>query len=281
MRRNLLGMVLAVTLSCLAGITAAAPATGDALSLAVVPQFPALDIHRAWTPLATALESAIGRPVQLKIYPSIPAFEEDFLAGKPDLVYLNPYHMAIAYRARGYLPLLRDGAQQLSGILVVQAGSPVTSVEQLKGLAIAFPAPNAFGASLLIRALLTDQHRIGFQAIYVKTHSNAYRAVARGEMAAAGGIRSSLEREPEDLRARLKVLYETPRYAAHPVAAHPRLGAEVRASVVRAFMQLRATGEGRLQLAAILMAEPVAADFQRDYGSLEKLGLERYVVREH
>ena len=248
------------------------------LVLAVVPQFPALEIHRTWTPVAKAVESAIGRTVELKLYQSIPQFEQEFLAGAPDLVYLNPYHMVMAKKAVGYVPLVRDDAQKLSGLLVVQAGSPLTKVADLDGKTIAFPAPNAFGASLLPRALLADQFKVRFTANYVQTHSNAYRFVARGDVAAAGGIRTTFEREPEELRGKLRILYETPAFASHPVAAHPRLKPELRAKFVKAILQMRQTREGSEQLAAVLMHDPVPADYARDYANLERLGLDRHVL---
>jgi phosphonate transport system substrate-binding protein len=102
-------------------------------TLRVVPQFPALEIHRTWTPLAKAIESAAGRPVRLKNYASIPVFERDYLAGVPDLVYLNPYQMVLANRARRYVPLVRDNTQQLSGILLVQTASKITRLPELQG----------------------------------------------------------------------------------------------------------------------------------------------------
>ena len=177
-----------VALLTATGFLRPAGAAEAELSLAVVPQFPALEIHRTWTPVAKAIEVSTGRAVRLKNYASIPVFERDFLADGPDLVYLNPYHMVLAHRPRGYIPLVRDNAQQLSGILLVQAGSKITDIAQLQGGQIAFPAPNAFGASLLLRALLADQYKVGFSANYVQTHSNANRYVARGESVAAGGI---------------------------------------------------------------------------------------------
>ena len=260
------------------GIHATRAAAEGALSFAIVPQFPALDIHRTWSPIAQALESSLGQAVQLKMYASIPEFEKDFLAGIPDLLYLNPYHMVLAQRARGYLPLVRDGAEQLSGILVVQASSKITSLNDLKGAQIAFPAPNAFGASLLMRALLADQHQLGVTAKYVQTHSNAYRYVVRGEVPAAGGIRATLEREPEDLRNRLRVLYETPSFPSHPVAAHPRVKNEIREKISRVFFKLAENAEGRQWLATVELSVPVVADYRRDYAPLEKLNLDRHVV---
>lgn len=275
--KTLIKLRLPVLFAALLLCGAAFAAEGE-LTLGVVPQFPALEIHRTWTPVAKAIEAAVGRPVQLKIYQSIPLFEQDFLSGGPDIVYLNPYHMVMANRARGYVPLVRDSAQQLSGILFVQAGSPIARPGDLDGKQIAFPAPNAFGASLLLRALLTEEYKVKFTPSYVQTHSNAYRYVARGDAAAAGGIRSTYEHEPEELRSRLKVIYETPRYASHPVAVHPRVSADLRAKISKAILQMRQNAEGTEQLKEITMSEPVMADYRRDYGALEKLNLDRYAV---
>lgn len=249
----------------------------DTLTLGIVPQFPALEIHRAWTPIAQAMEEVLAKPVQLKIYSSIPSFERDVIAGGPDIVYLNPYHMVMARRAQKYRPVVRDNAQLLSGILVVQADSPIKSLTDLAGQKIAFPAPNAFGASLLIRAFLSESYGVRFEPSYVQTHSNAYRNVARGEAAAAGGIFATLKREPEDLRQRLRVLYSSPQFAPHPIAVHPRTTLQQQTALTQLFLRLATTGDGRRMLSEIAISEPISADYQRDYSSLEKLGLERYI----
>jgi phosphonate transport system substrate-binding protein len=276
--KDCIARLAAIVVAVMLGLSARAAVAESALSFAIVPQFPALDIHRTWSPIAKALEVSLGQPVQLKMYPSIPEFEKDFLAGGPDLLYLNPYHMVLAQRARGYLPLVRDSAEQLAGILVVQAASKITMLNELQGVQIAFPAPNSFGASLLLRALLADQYRLDITPKYVQTHGNAYRYVARGEVAAAGGIRATLEREPEDLRNRLRILYETPSFPSHPVAAHPRLKPEMREKITRALFKIAETAEGRQWLATVELTAPVVADYRRDYAPLEKLNLDRHMV---
>ena len=132
--KDCIARLAAIVVAVMVGLSARVALAEGELSFAIVPQFPALDIHRTWSPIAKALEVSLGQPVQLKIYPSIPEFEKDFLAGVPDLLYLNPYHMVLAQRARGYLPLVRDSAEQLSGILVVQAASKITTLNELQGL---------------------------------------------------------------------------------------------------------------------------------------------------
>ena len=66
-------------------------------------------------------------------------------------------------------------------------GGNIEHLQQLEGKDIAFPAPNALGASLIIRADLVQLHRVSFTPKYVQTHSSVYLNVALGRMAAGGG----------------------------------------------------------------------------------------------
>jgi phosphonate transport system substrate-binding protein len=56
----------------------------------------------------------------------------------------------MAKKAHGYIPLLRDGSKQLKGILVVLKEGDIDDIQKLDGKKIAFPSPNAFGASFFI-----------------------------------------------------------------------------------------------------------------------------------
>lgn len=266
------------TLVLAGGLWLAGSAQADTFTVAVVPQFPAAEIHKAWSPAMDALEKATGHRFELEIPPSIPALEAAFRVGRHDFIFVNPYHAVMARRAQQYLPLLRAGDAPLTGILVVRADSPYKSVADLDGRPIAFPAPNAFGASLYMRALLVERHRLDFRPDYVKTHSNAYRSVLLGEAVAAGGLRSTLAREPHELQKAMRIIYETPPAAPHPLAAHPRVPERVRAQVAETLLDLQRTPDGRAMLAAMQIENPVRADYARDYRPIENLGLDRHVV---
>lgn len=247
------------------------------LTFTVVPQFPPEQIFRDWTPVLNEVSRLTGLPIQLKTYASIPEFETAFLKGEPDFAYMNPYHVVMAKKAAGYLPLLRDDASRLTGILVVRKDSAITRLDQLQGATLAFPSPNAFGASLYMRALLTEDEKIKFTPAYVTTHSNVFRNVVIGRAQAGGAIRQTLEQETPELQAQLRVLYETPSAYSHPVAVHPRVSPQARAALQQAFLKLGANPAFAAQLKAIQMPTPVKADF-KEYAPLEKLGLERFIV---
>ncbi|MCF8160291.1 MAG: phosphate/phosphite/phosphonate ABC transporter substrate-binding protein [Polaromonas sp.] len=250
----------------------------DTYSVAIVPQFPAVEIYRDWSPLLDRLKKETGLNFTLVVAASIPEFEDALLAGQPDFAYMNPYHQVMAKRAKGYLPLVRGG-NLLTGVLVVRKDDPIKTVSDLNGKDIAFPAPNAFGASLWMRALLAEQTKIRINPVYVKTHSNVYRHVTSGRAAAGGGIHATLEDEPEEVRAHLRVLMETPGVPPHPLSAHPRVPEAVRKQVTEVLLRVAAEPVGQALMANVQMDSLRRADYMRDYFPLEKFGLEKYVVR--
>ncbi len=247
-------------------------------SLSVVPQLPPLVLHDDWQPLLEYLEEETGFEFELSLQESIPLFELDFLDAKPDFVFLNPYHAVMAFKAHGYEPVLSDGSRQLKGILVVPVGSKLESVNDLDGQTIAFPAPNAFGASLYMRALLANEFGLDITASYVGTHANSYRHALLGEAAAAGGVYNTLHKESEDFQAALRVLYETPGVTPHPLAVHPRVPASVREAVIDAMIDLKETETGQAMLEAVQLRDPMPVTYEGQFQILDEYHLEDFVV---
>lgn len=124
------------------------PSRGQNLSdksiytLAVPPLLPPAQMYKDWIPFVERLSKETGTDIRLKVYNTISALENDILKGIPDLTFTNPYHVVVARKAQGYIPLVRD-KRPLVGILVVQKDSPINSIQDLNGKEIAFPAPNA------------------------------------------------------------------------------------------------------------------------------------------
>jgi phosphonate transport system substrate-binding protein len=184
----------------------------------------------------------------------------------------------MAKKAAGYIPIIHDDHQRLTGILVVRKDSPVTRIDQLDGATIAFPAPNAFGASLYMRALLTEKFHLRFTPVYRTTHSNVYRHVLNGHVKAGGGIQQTFDKEAPEVRESLRVLYETPAAYSHPIVVHPRVQAAARHAVQRAFLELAKRADHASLLKEIQISAPAIAKYE-DYAPIEKLGLERFVVQ--
>ena len=280
---RLVAVLVLFGLACLAGllhsVQSLAAAEQDTYTFAVVPQYPPAAIKRDWGPFIERVSRDAGVALKLQFYKSIPDFEQEIHEGIPDFVYLNPYHAVMAKKAQGYIPLVRDGENQLVGIIVVDKDSDFTSVEDLNGKTIVFPSPNAFAASLYMRALLTTQEKIKFTPKYVITHSNVYKHVLAGMAAAGGGVNKTLENAPQELRDELRIIYRTPPVVSHPIAVHPRVPLSVRKAVVNALLKLNEDAGADGLLKAVGIEKIVRAYYERDYGPIERLGLEKYVVK--
>jgi phosphonate transport system substrate-binding protein len=100
------------------------------------------------------------------------------------------------------------------------------------------------------------------------------------DVVAGGGVNNTFEREPTDIHDQLRVLYETPGFAPHPLMANSRISEALRAKVTASFIALAADPANAALFDAIQMPKPIAADYGRDYLALEKLGLEKFTVYE-
>ncbi len=264
---------LLLTLALLTPIFAMAQA--PTYVFGVVPQFEQRKLFSIWKPLLDELEQRTGLHFDLSGSPKIPAFEHRFLHGDFDFAYMNPYHVLKAADTQGYLPLVRDGEHMLYGLLVVHRDSPVTSVEALQGQILAFPAPNALGASLLVRADLQRVFNVQVIPRYVQTHSSVYLHVAQGLVAAGGGVEQTLAAQPAAVRDKLRVVYRTRGIAPHPVVAHPRVPKEHRERVRAAWLDLSSTPQGQAMMSRIPMSAPINASLD-DYEALREWGLDEF-----
>lgn len=278
-KTHLLGLFASALL--VSGVTQAA-CLGDQKSskvhiFDVVPQLTATKIYTTWSPLLQRVGQDAGLCFELRVAPSIPEFEQKLLKGEPEFVFLNPYHAVLAHQKKKYQPLLADGEDFLTGILVVRADSPIQNLNELKGSQVSFPAPNAFAASLLIRAELAKK-KIDITPLYVKTHSNVFRSVIGKDTVAGGAVNNTLDQEAPEVRQQLRVLYETQAYNPHPVATHPNVSAAVRQRFLDAMLKLTQDEEGRKLLNGINLSKPQAVNYAKHYKPLEALQLEKFLV---
>ena len=244
----------------------------------VVPQFEPRKLSAIWTPILEELERRTGFRLVMVGAARIPEFEGEFEEGRYDFAYMNPYHGIVASRTQRYLPLVKDAGQMLYGILVTAKDGPVKDVKDLSGKTIAFPAPNAFGASLLMRADLDRVLKVQHSPMWTQTHTSAYLNAALGKVAAAGGVSATFEQQPQAIRDKLKIIYETRRVASHPIMAHPRVPAADREKLRRAFLDMGATPEGRALLGKVPIHQIGSASTE-DYREISGWGLEHYYVR--
>lgn len=243
----------------------------------VVPQFEPRKIHAIWRPILDEIEKKTGFSIKLRGSTSIVNFEREFSQGEFDFAYMNPYHLLVANEQAGYKPLVRDVGRQLYGVLVVRADSKITSPSQLSGSQIAFPSPNALGASMLIRKDLSDDFGIKIRPVYVRTHDSVYLNVLLGDVAAGGGVQKTLERQREESQKRLRVIHTTKRVAPHPVVVLPSIPEQDSLALQKAFLELGQSEDGKKLLTKVPVKK-IGIAVLDDYASLSKMGLQRFYV---
>lgn len=244
-------------------------------TVGVVPQFDIRRIHAIWRPILNELESRTGYHFVLRGSATIPAFEKEFSAGAFDFAYMNPYHITIASRDQEYIPLVKDVGRKLYGIIVVRKDSPIKSVTDLEGKTIAFPAPNALGATLLSRSELIDKYMVSVVPKYVQTHSSVYLNVALNEAAAGGGVQKTFAQQKREISGALRVLYRTQEVSPHPFAAHNRIPGSVRKKVLDAMLEIGKTKKGKTMLVKVPIKK-VGPAVMSDYSPLKDMRLERF-----
>jgi len=243
------------------------------LQVGVVPQFEERKLLEVWQPVLEYVSNQSGCQLYWTGSANIPDFEDRFIEGAYDLSYMNPYHALLAWDAQKYRPLVRSGSRKLQGVLVVREGGSINRLDDLNGKTLAFPSPNALGASLLMRAELATLHGLDITPKYVKTHPSVYLHVAKGLVPAGGGVARTLAAADPLVKSRLKVLYETRAVAPHPLVIHPRIPEQVASKIQAAFLKLQV--DHPELLAGIPMNDPVKASID-DYLPLRDLNLKEF-----
>ncbi|ATP28453.1 phosphate ABC transporter substrate-binding protein [Chromobacterium violaceum] len=265
---NRLASWIFLALACAA---APAPRAAPLLRVGVVPQQSALSLAQAWGPLLQYLGAQCAMELRFETAPDIPAFEQRVAAGSYDLVYVNPLHYVQFHEKPGYLPLAREKDRKLVGLIVVRGDSPVTEVRQLEGMDLALPAPEAFAASVLPRIELENMG-VRARIHYVGSHDSVYLGVAQGLFAAGGGINRTWQQQPEALRGKLRILWQTPPYTPHAFAAHPRLPAAQKRCLQRELVGLSEQPEGQ-RLLRQLQLTPLTEAQDSDWNDIRRLKL--------
>ncbi|MGC6486918.1 MAG: phosphate/phosphite/phosphonate ABC transporter substrate-binding protein, partial [Planctomycetota bacterium] len=233
------------------------------LTLGVVPQQSASKLAAQWGPLLVLVGERAGVDLVFETATDIPTFEQRCRDGDYDLAYMNPFHYTV-FHEHGYRALAKRAGSQIKGILVKKRGAPVSTLTDLDGEELAFPAPRAFAATLLTGAGLRAAG-VSFTPSYVKSHDSVYRTVAAGVYPAGGGILRTFKSVAPDVRDKLEVLWETPGYTPHAFAIHERVPASLREKLLAVLTSLAADEDGRALLEPLkIPAIEAAADADWD-----------------
>lgn len=238
---------------------AAQEKTVTVYSLAVIPALPASDIKRRWQPVLDRLNQETGLHFRFRFYEDFEAFENGLARDEPDFAVMAPLH---AWRYRNhYRPQLR-GRLPLTGLVVVQKGSPLQQLSDLQGHKLALQDGANLSANSFVLQSLREQ-KTEAALMFVKTESNALRSVVIGKADAAIVNNYALKFVPPGIMEQLRIIHSTEDLPSPPFSSNIRLPAEDVQKVKAAMLRFQ---ESRPQLLQdILMPDIVEADSERDY----------------
>ncbi|MSM39979.1 MAG: PhnD/SsuA/transferrin family substrate-binding protein [Geobacter sp.] len=243
-------------------------------TLAVIPNKPAVVLHRNWTPFVEELSRRVGAQIELKLYDKIATFLTESEDGIPDFIFSAPNMFYLAHQKQKYIPLVRS-SRKFSGIVFVRKDSPYTSIKDLQGKTIAFVGPKNVCSVITRQALLTGVGAIDFNASFSGSTANVAKSVLLGKADAGATLDATIMTDIPKMAEEFRILLETEKVASHPLAAHPRLPKKVRDAVTRAVLSMNKSVDGRELLKAVKLDHPIKASFNRDYGIFAEVDFQR------
>lgn len=262
-------MMIALAPLLLMGPASPACASGqEPYTIAVIPSVPPVAMHTQWTPLLERLTQKTGVRFRLKLFDRMAEFEQELGNGSPDFIFASPIQTVVAHKTHRYIPLVR-GSKAIAVGLFVRKDSPFKTIDDLSGKTISFVG-NKNLCSVFVRHLLVKKDNpLSFASIYAGSTKNVIKSVLIGKSSAGAVFIPELEKELAENREQLRAVIETPKIAPHPLSAHPRVPKDVRGKVAKAMLEIGADREEAELLRTVRLTSPVAADYQRDYQSLE------------
>ena len=258
-------ILLIATLSLTSSVTVA-----ETYSFAFVPQQSAKKLAKKWTPILAYINQQTGDTYVFKTAKNIPTFEQRIQDKNYDVAYMNPYHFVVFNQTAGYQALAKQKNKQIKGIIVVRKDSTLTSLDELTGLKLAFPAPAAFAASILPRGEL-QQRNIPFSPKYVSSHDSVYLNVAKGFFPAGGGVMRTFNNTDPKVREQLKVMWTTSGYTPHAFATKDSFPQPAADRLIKAMISMNTSEQGKALLSSVNFKgiEPASNNDWKDVKSLD------------
>jgi len=165
------------------------------LNFALVPSEDAEAMAEGFEPIRAQMEKDLGMKVNLLRLTDYTSAIESMRAGKVDVAWYGPLSMVLAKQqaeASAFaIPVVKGKGESYKSLIVVKAGSNITSVDSLEGKKLALVDPGSTSGNLLPRfAILKATKRKAEEVVgevtYAGSHDAALLALQGGSVDACG-----------------------------------------------------------------------------------------------
>jgi phosphonate transport system substrate-binding protein len=262
-----LGSVLLCALVLVAAGPASAP-TETRLVMAFVPSGEAQTILESGNRIAHLLEVATGYRFESFVATSYAGVIEAMGAGRADIGWLNTFSYVIAHQKYGVevrLVTVRFGLPYYRSEIIIQAGSGITALADLRGKRFAFVDPASTSGYLFPLAGLKkagfDPDTFFGQTVFAGSHPNVVLAVYQGR-ADAGAVfedaRGTIQKNFPDVMERVKVIWKSDNIPNDTVSFRRDLPSDVSTTVTKALLRFSQTPAGLDALKSLYGIEALA-----------------------
>jgi phosphonate transport system substrate-binding protein len=218
------------------------------------PNMPVAKLQELFTPLADEFSRTLGRKVRLSSKPTFEAFESVLNSEFYDIAHIQPFDYVEAFDKHNYLPLARR-SEELEALFVVNQGSLINSIADMKGKKIVSPPPDA-AVSHLANMALRDagiNPKSDVKREYSKNHFSCLQNVLIGEadvcVAAIQMIRQ-FEKEKK-ITVPFRVVHKSRKIPHTLFVVHKRVSQKDRDLLLNTVLNLQNSGNGRKILGAL------------------------------
>jgi phosphonate transport system substrate-binding protein len=255
--------------------------TGQApLRIAVAAMISPKETFIHYQELLDYLGRKLGRPVQLVQRKTYAEINEMLSKGAIDLAFLCSGPYALDKDRYGFELVATPeahGSHFYESYLIVNAKSPVSTLEELRGKTFAFTDPDSNTGRIVPLHWLSQVNErpdtFFKQTIFTYSHDNSIEAVARGlvDGAAVDGLvwQYVRARDPE-LTERTKVIRKSDPYGIPPLVSTKGLSKDVKEAVRKNLFQMHEDPEGRKILDQLMIDRFVEPD-DRWYDSIRAM----------
>lgn len=269
-----------ISLSNLSPLPVVAAAEITPLRVAVAAVISPQGTVESYQPLLDHIHEELGRPVELVQRRTYAEVNELIASGEVDLAFVCTSAYVRGHDAFGMeLVAVPEVAHQAvyHSLLIVPSDSDAQSMADLRGKVFAFTDPMSntgriYPTSLVLELGSTPEEFFR-RTFFTYSHDDAIEAVA-ARVADGAAVDSlvydfAVMRDPS-LAERVRVIHQSPSFAAPPVVVGPGVRPQVRAQIAELLFGLTDTEEGQQVLAALGVDRFVALD-DSAYDSLRTL----------
>lgn len=235
------------------GLTGGAVTSSEEISvlkMGLIPADDADEMLRNYEPVKEYLSEELGIPVEIQVTSDYTAAIEAMRAEHIDMAWFGPFSYVIAANVAGAEAIVNGvkestGSATYTSMIIANADSGITSLEDLKGKTFAFVDPASTSGNLIPRKMLIengiDPDNDFSTSYFAGTHNAVQYSIANGKVDAGASGDNVYKRMIEEGEIDPKVnivVYESDPIPGSPIVVRGNLPEELKKDIQNALISM-------------------------------------------